>query len=179
MMTSTTSSSFAPSSNVNVLTPHTTKSSTSTFTFPREYNFPPFFTLQTNLTTLHAQCQKWASLILSYCRHNRIWKLSLIDAISTDLFVNSSLNKRLPLNEAREMVEFMRKDGRAEWVGNKDGERNVAWIWWRNPEEWAGAIAEWVDETAQKNTVLTLYELTESEATLSQGMTLCEVMLRG
>jgi len=26
-----------------------------------------------------------------------------------------------------------------------------------------------VDETAQKNTVLTLYELTESEATLSQG----------
>jgi hypothetical protein len=28
-----------------------------------------------------------------------------------------------------------------------------------------------VDETAQKNTVLTLYELTESEATLSQGKT--------
>lgn len=26
-----------------------------------------------------------------------------------------------------------------------------------------------VDETGQKNTVLTLYELTESEATLSQG----------
>ena len=32
------------------------------------------------------------------------------------------------------------------------------WYWWQ------------VDETAQKNTVLTLYELTESEATLSQGM---------
>jgi ESCRT-II complex subunit VPS25 len=34
-----------------------------------------------------------------------------------------------------------------------------------------------VDETAQKNTVLTLYELTESEATLSQGMrgVLCSV----
>lgn len=59
----------------------------------------------------------------------------------------------------------MRKEGRAEWIGN---EKNVAWIWWRNPEEWAGAIAEWVDETGQRNTVLTLYELTESEATLSQ-----------
>ena len=65
----------------------------------------------------------------------------------------------------------MKKDGRAEWIGNgRDGEGSVAWIWWRNPEEWAGAIAEWVGETGQKNTVLTLYELTESEATLSQGM---------
>jgi hypothetical protein len=66
----------------------------------------------------------------------------------------------------------MKKEGRAEWIGNGRGgveDGNVAWIWWRNPEEWAGAIAEWVDETGQKNTVLTLYELTESEATLSQG----------
>jgi len=68
-------------------------------------------------------------------------------------------------------VQFMKKEGRAEWIGNGKGgaeDGNVAWIWWRNPEEWAGAIAEWVEETGQKNTVLTLYELTESEATLSQ-----------
>lgn len=85
----------------------------------------------------------------------------------------------MALADAREMVEFMRKEGRAEWIGSGkggggggvDGEgRNVAWIWWRNPEEWAGAIAEWVEETGQRNTVLTLYELTESEATLSQGI---------
>jgi ESCRT-II complex subunit len=30
-----------------------------------------------------------------------------------------------------------------------------------------------VEETGQKNTVLTLYELTESEATLSQGRSFC------
>ena len=70
------------------------------------------------------------------------------------------------------MVEFMRKEGRAEWIGSGKGEefRNTAWIWWRNPEEWANAIAEWVEETGQKSTVLTLYELTESEATISQGV---------
>lgn len=68
----------------------------------------------------------------------------------------------------------MRKEGRAEWVGGGKGDGAGAgaggefWVWWRNVEEWAGLIAEWVDETAQKNTVLTLYELTESEATLSQ-----------
>jgi ESCRT-II complex subunit VPS25 len=78
----------------------------------------------------------------------------------------------MAIADAREMVEFMRKEGRAEWIGSGKGEegRSAAWIWWRNPEEWAGAIAEWVEETGQKNTVLTLYELTESEATVSQGM---------
>lgn len=67
-------------------------------------------------------------------------------------------------------MEFMRRDGRAEWVGaTKEGTRDGEfWVWWRTVEEWAGTIADWVDETAQKNTVLTLYELTESEATLSQ-----------
>jgi len=86
----------------------------------------------------------------------------------------------------------MRNEGRAEWIyglsaGKSEGDgAGEFWVWWRNVEEWAGLIAEWVrfcfnsgkrdyadgeqvDETAQKNTVLTLYELTESEATLSQG----------
>jgi ESCRT-II complex subunit VPS25 len=172
---SQSSTTLAPS-----VTPSTTAStkpppkppSDSTFTFPREYNFPPFFTRQTNSGTFHAQCTKWTSLILAYCRFHRIWKLSLVDAIDTDLFWNKKIGKRLAINDAREIVQFMKKEGRAEWIGNGRGgveDGNVGWIWWRNPEEWAGAIAEWVDETGQKNTVLTLYELTESEATLSQG----------
>jgi len=76
------------------------------------------------------------------------------------------------LVEARGMVEGLRREGRAEWVyGKGEGrgvEKDVVWVWWRNPEEWAEVIAEWVEETGQKNTVLTLYELTQSEATLSQ-----------
>ncbi len=36
-----------------------------------------------------------------------------------------------------------------------------------------------VDETAQKNTVLTLYELTESEATISQGISMRSPVVRG
>ncbi|KAK6582352.1 hypothetical protein PZA11_004760 [Diplocarpon coronariae] len=61
-------------------------------------------------------------------------------------------------------------EGRAEWVkgGGGEGQGSVFWVWWRDVEEWAGLIGGWVDETAQKNTVLTLYELTESEATISQ-----------
>lgn len=48
-------------------------------------------------------------------------------------------------------MEFMRKEGRAEWVMSGDGrgkggggEGSVFWVWWRDVEEWAGLIAEWV-----------------------------------
>ncbi|KAH0565394.1 hypothetical protein GP486_001211 [Trichoglossum hirsutum] len=136
------------------------------FTFPREYHFPPFFTRQRNAITYTAQCQKWSKLILDYCRAKRIWRLSLVDAIDGELFWNKSLNRRLSLADAREIIDVMKtKEGRAEWV-SKD--KNVALVYWRNPEEWATVIGDWIEETAQRNTVLTLYELTEGYLTASQ-----------
>lgn len=182
-------------------------SSPAPFQFPREYYFPAFFTRQTNLNTLHAQLVKWSSLVLSYCQHHRIFKLSLSPTSSTataatttttttasttttsstttvdteELFHNRKLNRRLALADVREVIDFMRRDGRAEYVGgggggDRDeargaaapagaGGRDLVWVYWRTPEEWAGLIEAWVDETAQKGTVLTLYELTEGEAT--------------
>ncbi|KAK3692490.1 ESCRT-II complex subunit [Podospora appendiculata] len=167
------------------------------FAFPREYFFPPFFTRQTNLTTHHAQLVKWASLVLSYCRHHRIFKLSLsgqspttttttttastttpttnlLDATtpssttSDELFHNRKLNRKLSLADVREVIDFLRKDGRAEYVGGGSSGKDsgdVAWVYWRTPEEWAALIEAWVDETGQKGTVLTLYELTQGDAT--------------
>jgi hypothetical protein len=69
--------------------------------------------------------------------------MSLTDALDTELFWNKKIGRRLSLADAREMLEFMRKEGRAEWAGGK-GERDVCWVWWRTPEEWAGVIADWV-----------------------------------
>lgn len=67
----------------------------------------------------------------------------------------------------------MRKEGRAEYVAEGGGEGgDVVWIYWRTPEEWASLIEGWVDETAQKGTVLTLYELTEGEGTRGTGKSL-------
>ncbi|KAI3392546.1 hypothetical protein diail_5517 [Diaporthe ilicicola] len=155
------------------------------FEFPREYYFPPFFTRQTNLNTHHAQLVKWSSLVLAYCQHHRLFKLSLSPTSSSssdpsaigsaeDIFHNKKLNRRLALADVREVIDFMRKDGRAEYVGGGEGGGSsaagtaggdVVWVYWRTPEEWAALVEGWVDETAQKGTVLTLYELTEGEAT--------------
>jgi ESCRT-II complex subunit VPS25 len=133
-----------PRSNGHSATTTTSSTTSPPFAFPREYSFPPFFTRQTNALTFHAQCHKWSALILAYCRAHRLWKLSLVDALDSDLFWNQRIRKRLAMADARELLDYMRRDGRADWVGGPDGGRNVAWIWWRNPEEWAGAIADWV-----------------------------------
>jgi ESCRT-II complex subunit VPS25 len=151
------------------------------FPFPREYSFPPFFTRQTNLTTHHAQLVKWSTLVLSYCRHHQLYRLSLTPSSTSpssspepgadELFHNRKLDRRLNTADVREVIDFMRKDGRAEYVGGKET-GDVVWVYWRTPEEWAGLVEEWVDATGQKGTVLTLYELTEGGATLNAGESL-------
>ncbi|KAL1842934.1 hypothetical protein VTJ49DRAFT_3722 [Mycothermus thermophilus] len=199
-------------------------STSNTFTFPPEYFFPPFFTRQTNLTTHHAQLIKWSSLVLAYCRHHRILKLSLsgttgitinpnagdlpplssldtnptalpsqtlssttggtgtgTEKDTTDLFHNRTINRRLSPADIREVIDFLRRDGRAEYVGGSPppppprsgelstGTSGYAWIYWRSPEEWAALVEAWVDSTGQKGSVLTLYELIEGDGSRGTG----------
>ena len=54
--------------------------------------------------------------------------------------------------------------GRADWVDVKMKDQDEVWIYWRSPENWAAMLAAWVEETGQRGTVLTVYELLEGEA---------------
>ena len=129
-----------------MLPPTTNPGSSDFFTSLSRYKYPPFWTLQPTIATRKEQLNKWSSLILSYCRQNRIWRLTLVDALNTPLFHNAQLRKRLTLLEARDIVDWMTKeDGarRAEWIGKED-EKSSAWIYWRRPEEWADVLSTWV-----------------------------------
>ncbi|TFB07546.1 Vacuolar protein-sorting-associated protein 25 [Trichoderma ghanense] len=149
----------------------------TSFPFPREYSFPPFFTRQPNLAIHHAQLTKWSALVLSYARHHRLFRLVVSSAAESELFHNRAINRRLSPADVREVLDFMRKDGRAEFVrgnaGAADGGAaaaaaaagDVVLLYWRKPEEWAALVEAYVEETAQKGSVLTVYELTEGENT--------------
>ncbi|KAL2133790.1 hypothetical protein VTI74DRAFT_1687 [Chaetomium olivicolor] len=87
---------------------------------------------------------------------------------TSELFFNRRINRRLSLADIREVIDFLRKDGRAEYVSPSSAEGgggDVVWIYWRTPEEWASLVEAWVDETGQKGSVLTLYELVEGDGT--------------
>jgi ESCRT-II complex subunit VPS25 len=116
-------------------------------------------------------------LIQKYCAYHKIYVLNLNTALDTPLFHNTTLKKRLSLKDAKDVVDYMcspEGDERAEWLtpvsggGSGGGEKSTAYIYWRKPEEWGNLIASWVEETGQKGSVLTLYELTEGEATVDQ-----------
>ncbi|KAJ4399474.1 hypothetical protein N0V91_009400 [Didymella pomorum] len=150
----------------------TSTETTTAFQFPPHYSFPPFFTLQPVATTRSSQLQSWSAFIQSYCRAHRIFSLSLIDALATPLFHNTTLSRQLSLRDAKAILAWMASpEGgqRAEFVnsGSKkkdEGEGGRVWVYWRRPEEWAQQLEEWVDRTGQKGVVLTLYEIVEGEA---------------
>jgi len=151
----------------------TSTETTTAFHFPPHYSFPPFFTLQPVATTRSSQLQSWSTFIQSYCRHHRIFSLSLVDALSTPLFHNTTLSRQLSLRDAKAILTWMASpEGgqRAEFISSgsrkkvDEGEGGRVWLYWRRPEEWAQQLEEWVERTGQKGVVLTLYEIVEGEA---------------
>ncbi|KAI5841866.1 ESCRT-II complex subunit-domain-containing protein [Morchella snyderi] len=130
--------------------------------YPDHYDFPPFFTRYPNETTWTAQRTIWASFILDYCRHHRLWRLNVSDALETDLFWNKKLSRRLPPKDATAILEWMAGEGMIGWDGA------AAVVYWRSAEEWAEIIYQWIDATGQKGSVLTLYEISEGDLTVSQ-----------
>jgi ESCRT-II complex subunit VPS25 len=171
-------SNFSTSSTLPPSQPPPTSTATPTgFQFPPHYSFPPFFTLQPTASTRSSQLTSWSTLIQSYCRHNRIFSLSLIDALETPLFNNTSLRRRLNLRDAKAILSWMSSPeggNRAEFISADKGKKKAAaasdddggrcWIFWRRPEEWSAVLEEWVERTGQKGTVLTLYEIVEGDA---------------
>lgn len=146
------------------------------FKYPQEYYFPAFFTRQTNLTTHHAQLRTWTALVLAYTRHHRLFRLRLSEAAESELFFNRRLERRLQMPDIRELMDVMVKDGRAEYVATSsaaasaDGGQDVVLMYWKKPEEWAALVESYVEETAQKGSVLTVYELSEGDGTRNTGM---------
>ncbi len=93
-------------------------------------------------------------IIQSYCRHHRLFRLSLSDQLESELFFNRTLDRRLKLPDARRVLEYMRdKEHVAEMVSLKEGggktkggEGDTYWVWWRRVDDWAGLIEAWVGE---------------------------------
>lgn len=96
-----------------------------------------------------------------------------------DLFRNRTIDRTMPAGEVREVFEDMRRQGRIEVIGSSSSSSAThslstttspsdpfsCYVFWKTPDEWAAAVEAFVDETAQRGSVLTLYELTAGDAT--------------
>ena len=66
----------------------------SSFQWPWQYEFPPFFTLQTNLDTRNKQMDAWCDLTLAYYRHIKAFTMDVNESQSSPLFNNSKANRK-------------------------------------------------------------------------------------
>ncbi|PIB01170.1 Vacuolar protein-sorting-associated protein 25 [Cercospora beticola] len=151
-----------------VAAPTPTASDGAEFRFPSYASFPPFYTLQPNLTTRARQLELWSSLVTSYCAHHRLFRLA-ISSPPPDLFANTALPRSLKPADVRAVLDYMSQPAngpRAEWIApTARGETSsVCYIYWKTPAEWADLLYAFVEDTGQKGAVLTIYELREGDA---------------
>ncbi|KAG4306181.1 hypothetical protein PORY_000169 [Pneumocystis oryctolagi] len=136
------------------------------FVFPSLYEFPPFFTRQPNVETWKTQQFHWVSLILSYCRHKRIFRFQIShDLLDMELFFNSKIKRRIKMDMLKEILDFMENKNNGEWLDSN--KKDVFLVYWRTLDEWADMMIHWIEETGQRNSVLTYYELTEGRTLIN------------
>lgn len=178
-------SSIAYTPSTTAYTPSATTQTTSShsFNFPTYTSFPPFYTLQPNLTTRVRQLELWSTLITSYCSYHHTFRL-LLSSLPADLFNNAHIHRSLKTADIRTVLDHMSKPEngpRIEWIPSSTrGEQSSScYVYWRTPGEWADVLHGWVDETGQKGAVLTVYELREGDAvTNKEWRDMDEGMLR-
>lgn len=140
--------------------------------YPKLHQFPPFFTKQSNATVLENQLNAWADLILLYCRQHRIFRLLPHGAVlgkpppSDPLFSNEEIGRSCSDDFRKEMLLYMiHKQQKAEYVDSRNANSGIL-IYWRSLSEWASILRNYLDQSGQLGSVLTVYELIELDETI-------------
>jgi len=88
----------------------------STFEWPWQYNFPPFFTLQPNAETRKKQIDAWCQLVLSYHQNYKQYSLNVQDACQSPLFLNKSIDRKVKPELLRFILDELQRRGNLEWT---------------------------------------------------------------
>lgn len=149
------------------------------FVFPPIHSFPPFYTLQPNPQSRAQQLAQWRKLILDYCRQHRIFTLSVAsqDETHSALFGNSQIQRSLSGEAVRQVLADLVAHKQAQWQDVSPSASTTAaalgatkaTIYWKTPQEWADTIYQWVTNTGQNKSIMTMFELQQGHLVETQG----------
>ncbi|KAA6391610.1 MAG: putative Vacuolar protein-sorting-associated protein 25 [Streblomastix strix] len=129
---------------------------TSSFSFPSQRDFPPFFTIQKHSETKIAQFRTWSKLICDYCQFHLKTKIQIDESIkNNELFCNRTINRSLSVESAREIFQYMVEQKQAQW---ETDDKNGVLILWHSIEQWAQLIGKYVDDASLKGKIETVFE---------------------
>ncbi|EJS43077.1 vps25p [Saccharomyces arboricola H-6] len=158
---------------------------------PPVYSFPPLYTRQPNSLTRRQQINTWIDIITQYCKSKSIWYMAadgtLINDDASDngttdnedskkdhinLFNNEDIQRSVSQVFIDEIWLQMVKEGKCLPIDQSGRKSNNAattryFILWKNLDNWASLMLQWFEESGKLNQVITLYELSEGDETLT------------
>ncbi|XP_026758689.1 vacuolar protein-sorting-associated protein 25-like isoform X2 [Galleria mellonella] len=133
--------------------------------WPWQYNFPPFFTIQPHTETRTKQLEAWQQLIVEYLKSTKQSTIDVRESQNSPLFNNASINRKLSQEAVLTILEDMAKTGRAAPI---DKSKNIWEIYWHSLDEWGNMIYSWASNNGLNNSVCTIFELREGENTVDE-----------
>lgn len=130
------------------------------FEFPFFWSFPPYFTLQPVEETRRKQVALWCELILRWCKHHQVYKLSTDVAEDTALFANQQINRSLNGETRTLLLQVLVKNGNGMWLSKSQSQ---CLILWKKLPEWAAALHEWALSIGMQDAVTSIEEIMDGE----------------
>nr|CDS23983.1 vacuolar protein sorting associated protein 25 [Echinococcus granulosus] len=132
------------------------------FSWPWQYDFPPFFTLQPNEETVISKWMPGANWC--YFQSKKLFSVDVSTLMTSrcELFSNAKINRKANPQLIQAIFDELHRRGNLEW---QDRSHKVASIQWRKASSWAADIEKWVRATGRGNTVCTIYEITDGDDT--------------
>lgn len=89
---------------------------------------------------------------------NSVTTIDLSSASELELFNNVNINRRLPVDGIKEVLDDLAARGNFEW---SDKSKRRGLVFWRSPEQVGQDIYKWVKDSGQTGTVMTILEIVE------------------
>mmetsp|Transcript_32397 Transcript_32397/g.71591 ORF Transcript_32397/g.71591 Transcript_32397/m.71591 type:complete len:184 (+) Transcript_32397:43-594(+) len=135
-------------------------STSASFNYPFFYSYPPYFTIQPVKETRDRQSSLWGQLILSFCKHHKVFVINTQDD-SFVPFTNANINRKLNLDARVAFLDDLVASGQAEWLEAKA--KRLCLIYWKKIPDWAASIYNFIKTYGLTDSVMTLDELSNGD----------------
>lgn len=119
-----------------------------------------FLRLQPHAETRAKQISAWRNLLLEYCKATKKCTIDIREASGLPVFNNTNINRKLDPAFILAILSDLQRTGNAAAL---DKQKNRWEVYWHTLDEWGSLVYNYVNGKGFVNTVMTLYELTQSD----------------
>jgi hypothetical protein len=103
--------------------------------------------------------ESWSAIVLDYSRIFVIHIINVNEIRTVHPFKNTKNNKRMSLEQTREIIDHLVKQSVAKWLDEKTKTR--ARIYWKTNDEWADNLLDFMIETGRVVEIHSLFDLSQ------------------